>query len=122
MQSSFFDLENRHKKLDERDPLKHLNHLIDWEAFRSVVESARKQRDQGKGGRPPFDAILMFKTLILQHLYNISDDELEFQIRDRYSFCRFLGLSPEDKVPDAKTVWYFRRVLGILCHSSSIYT
>ena len=50
----------------------------------------------------------MFKVLILQHLYNISDDETEYQIRDRLSFSRFLGLKPEQLVPDAKTIWLFR--------------
>jgi IS5 family transposase len=53
----------------------------------------------------------MFKVLVLQHFYNLSDDQTEFQIRDRYSFCRFLGLSPEGKVPDAKTIWVFRERL-----------
>ena len=54
------------------------------------------------------DAVVMFKALIIQHLYALSDDELEFQIRDRYTFCRFLGLSPEGRVPDAKTIWLLR--------------
>ncbi len=49
----------------------------------------------------------MFKVLVLQHLLNLNDDQTEFQIRDRYSFCRFLGLSPEGKVPDTKTVWVY---------------
>lgn len=111
MQPSFFDLENRHRKLDERDPLIFLNKVIDWEAFRPVLEQLRNKPRKSKAGRPPLDTLIMFKTLILQHLYNIGDDELEFQIRDRYSFCRFLGLSPEDNVPDAKTIWHFREQL-----------
>ncbi|MEE9358048.1 MAG: transposase [Sedimenticolaceae bacterium] len=45
--------------------------------------------------------------LALQHLFNLSDDKIELQIRDRYSFCRFPGLSPEGKVPNAKTVWVY---------------
>lgn len=49
--------------------------------------------------------------MIIQHLNNISDDQLEYQIRGRYSFSRFLGLSPEDSVPDAKTLWLFRENL-----------
>ena len=53
----------------------------------------------------------MFKVLILQHLYNLSDDETEYQIRDRLSFSRFLGLKPEQSVPDAKTIWLFREQL-----------
>ncbi len=62
-------------------------------------------------GRPAFDGLLMFKILILQSLYNVSDDEIEFQIRDRYSFSRFHALMPEDRVPDAKTIWLFREQL-----------
>lgn len=108
-QSGFFDLSTRHKKLDEKDPLTHLNKLIDWSDFRPVLEKVRPPGK--KTGRPPFDCLLMFKILILQSLYNVSDDEIEFQIRDRYSFCRFLGLMPEDRVPDAKTIWLFREQL-----------
>ena len=53
----------------------------------------------------------MFKTIILSALYNLSDDQVEHQIRDRLSFMRFLGLSLEDRVPDAKTVWLYREQL-----------
>ena len=53
----------------------------------------------------------MFKVLVLQQMYNLSDDQTEYQIRDRYSFCRFLGLTPEGRIPDAKTVWLFREQL-----------
>lgn len=108
-QPGLFDLTERHKKLNEKDPLIHLNALIDWETFRSVLNQIRPKK---KTGRPPYDLVMMFKILILQSLYNVSDDEIEYQIRDRYSFCRFLGLMPEDKVPDAKTVWLFREKLS----------
>jgi transposase, IS5 family len=111
MQPSFFDLDDRHRKLNERDPLIHLDTLIDWEDFRPTLDSMQDKPRKSKAGRKPFDAVLMFKALVLQHLYNLSDDELEFQIRDRYSFCRFLGVNPEDKPPDAKTVWLFREQL-----------
>jgi IS5 family transposase len=50
----------------------------------------------------------MFKMLALQALYNLSDDQTEFQARDRLSFQRFPGLSSEATVPDAKTLWLFR--------------
>jgi len=112
MQPSFFDLDNRYRKLNERDPLTALNQLIDWELFRDTLERNRKKPRKSAAGRKPFDAVLMFKALILQHLYNLADDELEFQIRDRYTFCRFLGLKPEGRVPDAKTIWLFREQLG----------
>lgn len=111
MQSGFFDLHDRHKKLDERDALRALNQVIDWEIFREPIEHVRDNARRSNVGRKPFDAVLMFKVLVLQHLYNLSDDELEFQIRDRYSFCRFLGLTPEQRVPDSKTIWLFREQL-----------
>ncbi len=107
LQSGFFDLKDRFKKLDERDPLIHLNQLIDWENFRESLSKAQKKKRKSNAGRKPFDVVLMFKALVLQHLYNISDDQVEYQIRDRYSFCRFLGLTPSDRVPDAKTTWLF---------------
>jgi hypothetical protein len=49
----------------------------------------------------------MFKVLVLQTLYTLSDEATEFQIRDRLSFMRFLHLELEDSVPDAKTIWRF---------------
>ena len=58
------------------------------------------------------DAVLMFKTLVLSALYNLSDDRIEYQVRDRLSFMRFLGLGLGDRVPDAKTVWLYRDELG----------
>ncbi len=50
----------------------------------------------------------MFKAIVLCELYNLSDDEVEYQLRGRFSLMRFPGLGLEDKVPDAKTVWLYR--------------
>ena len=63
-------------------------------------------------GRKPWDVVAMFKAIILCALYNLSDDPVEYQIRDRLSFMRFLGLGLEDPVPDAKTVWLYREQLA----------
>ena len=68
--------------------------------------------DRVKGGRPPFDHVLMFKTLILQASHNLSDERTEYLIRDRLSFMRFLGLGLADTVPDANTIWTFREALA----------
>ena len=54
----------------------------------------------------------MFKAILLGAFYNLSDDQIEYQMRDRLSFVRFLGLALEDKVPDAKTVWLYREQLS----------
>jgi hypothetical protein len=108
-QPGLFDLDERYRKLSEvGDPLMGLKELIDFELFRPALAKALRRCDGSKGGRPPYDAVLMFKVLILQTLYTLSDDATEFQIRDRFSFMRFLGLELQDAVPDAKTIWLFR--------------
>lgn len=111
MQPGFFDRNERLAKLEELgDPLPRIERLVDWEGFRSLLEGVWPVRS-AEGGRPPYDAIVMFKVLVLQHLYNLSDDQVEYQIRDRHSFSRFVGLLPEARVPDAKTVWLYRERL-----------
>src|SRR5450432_1860877 len=108
----FFDLDERLLQLtDAKDPLVRLKGLIDWEQFRAGLERVLRKEAKGKGGRPPFDYLMMFKILILQRYYNLSDDQMEYQILDRVSFMRFLGLKISDKVPDAKTIWHFREQL-----------
>ena len=115
MQLGLFDAENRLKKLSMMgDALERVNKIVDWEIFRPIIEPALKEfrgAAKGPGGRPPYDGILMFKILFLQRLYNLGDDQTEYQINDRLTFMRFLGLSIEDKVPDAKTIWLFRDIL-----------
>ena len=86
-QPGFFDLDERYTKLNERDPLVKLNQIIDWEAFREPLSVLRNQPRKSQAGRKPYDVVLMFKILVLQHLYNVSDDGIEYQIRDRHSFC-----------------------------------
>ena len=112
MQLGFFDAENRLRMLSMMgDSLELINQIVDWEIFRPIIEPALKEARgtaKGPGGRPPFDSILMFKILFLQRLYNLGDDQTEYQINDRLTFMRFLGLGIEDKVPDAKTIWLFR--------------
>lgn len=95
------------------DPLQKLNEFIDWKIFESPINEAFKNedRDLSKGGRPPFNRLILFKALIIQSLYNLSDDQLEYQIVDRASFKRFLELKKSDKVPDSKTFWLFREQL-----------
>ena len=115
-QMGFFDIENRYAALDAKnDPLVKVNAAVPWEAFRSRLEQVwRKPADKRKSnaGCKPWDAIVMFKAIILCALYNLSDDQVEYQMRDRLSFVRFLGLTLEDKVPDAKTVWLYREQLS----------
>ena len=107
MQLNLFAEENSLEKLSKLgDSLEKLK-----EMFRPELTSALRKEKRGPGGRPPYDYVMLFKILVLQRIYNISDDQTEFQINDRMSFMRFLGLSLGDKVPDAKTIWLFRENL-----------
>jgi transposase, IS5 family len=111
-QPGLFDLDERYGVLSAAgDPLERLAAVVDFALFRGELEAVLDRSDRARGGRPPYDAVLMFKVLILQTLYTLSDDQTEYQIRDRLSFMRFLGLSLEDRVPDAKTIWLFREQL-----------
>lgn len=111
-QAGFWDLDERYQRLSAfGDPLETLNTLIPCSVFAAALEAALARPDRSKGGRSPFAPVLMFKVLVLQALYSLSDDQAEFVIQDRLSILRFLGLGLSDKVPDAKTIWLFRESL-----------
>lgn len=108
----FFDQDIRLSKLTQLgDPLERLKQGIDFELFRKILEDNLVKTTRGPGGRPSYDYVLMFKILILQRYYNLSDDQIEYQINDRMSFMRFLDLTLSDDVPDSKTVWLFKEHL-----------
>jgi len=94
------------------DQLEKLNSVIDWTKLEPLLKGVFAKEAKGAGGRPPYNYVMMFKILVLQRIYNISDDQTEFQINDRMSFMRFLGLSLGETVPDAKTIWYFKNELA----------
>ena len=107
-----FDEHIRLEKISKQgDPLERLKKLINWEVFRKIIDEIFQKEKKGPGGRPRYDVILMFKILILQRYYNISDEQIEYQILDRLSFMRFLELNIKDDVPDHNTIWNFREDL-----------
>lgn len=111
-QLGFLDFSIRLQRIDKAgDPLEKLNQTIDWEQFRPLLEQARKKERKSTAGAKGFDVVVLFKIVVLQSLYNLSDQAMEFQILDRYSFSRFLGLHAASKVPDATTIWLFREDL-----------
>lgn len=111
--TGLFDLEYHEKKIREyQPPLAKLDLVIDWQTFRKPIEESLYVEPKGAGGRPPYDKLMMFKILILQKYYNLSDEQTEFQINDRTSFKQFLGLKIEDKIPDEKTIWHFKEQLS----------
>ena len=85
-QMGFFDIANRYAGLDAKnDPLVKIDAVVSWADFRVRLEAAwRKPPEERKSnaGCKPWDAIVMFKAIVLCALYNLSDDQVEYQIRD----------------------------------------
>lgn len=110
--AGLFGEEFRLQKLSKQgDPLERLNSVIKWELFEPILTQTENKEKKSNAGAKPYSPLLMFKILLLQRYYNLSDGQIEYQILDRLSFCRFLGLTLNDKVPDEKTVWDFRERL-----------
>jgi IS5 family transposase len=95
------------------NPLEKLSRAINFEIFRTTLEKGLEAKNPKKSqaGARPFDVIILFKILILQRYYGLSDKQIEYQIVDRLSFKKFLGIESGDKVPDEKTIWLFREKL-----------
>ena len=117
-QLGFFDLQKPFDKLSPGgDALERLNgdrrlgDLFDWEISRADREHIDEKGRKSAAGRKPTDRVRMFKMLVLQSLYWLSDEALEFQVTDRRTFMRFLGIDLGGAVPDAKTMWLFREQL-----------
>ena len=94
-------------RFEHKDKLAKISRLIDWEAFRPILEPLFKNNGEG---RPHEDVVLMTKVLVLQSWYGLSDETIESECKDRLTFQNFLGY-PE-KVPDQNTIWLFRERLA----------
>ena len=113
MQYSFFDKTKRLDKISKLgDVLEQLNAIVNWYIFIPILDKAIPRVKSEKGGRPPFDNLLMFKILVIKRLYNLSYDQTEYQINDRISFMRFLNFDFGSDVPDAKTIWLYEDLLS----------
>jgi IS5 family transposase len=112
-QLGLFDIDNRLQALsDLKDPLEILQNRIPWEVFRKDLNRALRKVKKSNAGRKPYDGLLMFKILVIQSMYGLSDHQMEYQIKDRLSFMRFLGLGAESTIPDEKTIWLYREILA----------
>jgi len=109
-QQGLFDREETSSKLSKLgNPLEKLHKVIDFEMFRPLLESYMLNQDRkNNAGNKPYDVVMMFKIILLKRFYNLSDEQVAYQITDRLSFREFLGLSSGDRVPDARTVWLFQ--------------
>lgn len=112
-ESGLFDWLDLEKAVAQREtPLSRLQETIDWKDLAAVTEKHLNFKAQKQGGRPPKDPEMMLRMCVLQSLYNLSDEETEWQATDRLSFRQFLGLGSGDRVPDARTLWLFKERLG----------
>ena len=92
--------------------LRELAQLVPWEVFTEHLNSLAPTERKSNAGRKAIDSLLLFKMLVLQQLYNLSDEQTEYQSHDSGLIPSFsLGLESEDEVPDAKTLWLFRKKL-----------
>ena len=112
MMPGLFDEQFLLKKLDQKvDPLDRLNSIVDWQRFLPIIEQALGRDKASTAGRKPYPPLFMFKILILQSLYNQSDEETErFLLRDLLA-RRFVGLSGGEFGPDFTTIWRFKEAL-----------
>ena len=111
-QAGLFGLSEHLKRLSAvGDPLEAMERVVDFESSRPVLEAALAYSDGSKGGRPPYDPVTMLKVLILAAQNNVSDTRMEFLVRDRLSWLRFLGFDLGAPTPDANTIRLFRERL-----------
>lgn len=112
IKESLFAAEEREAKLDRLgDVLREMERHIDCKALAAEIDRAAPRPSRERGGRPPFPTELMVRALILQHWYGLSDEPMEYQVLDRLSFQRFLGLRRSSQVPDRTPFWTFRERL-----------
>jgi transposase, IS5 family len=88
--------------------LDRLANLVKWYRFEKLLAHLR---DEEGPGRPGYPVLVLFRALLLQSLYGLSDRELEDALGDRLSFKRFAGLSLEDRAPDHTVLNRFRNQL-----------
>ena len=109
-QLSFFDLTDRYSQLSKKgDPLERLDEVIDWKEFDDILAYVKKKGREARechsnAGRKSFGSRTMLKVLVLKHLYNLSFEQVEYQLKDRLSFMRFVGVGLNGTVPDENTV------------------
>jgi len=88
-----------------------LDQHVNFAALAQSVDHTAPRPSRQRGGRPPFPIELMVRVLLIQQLFNLSDEQMEFQLLDRLSFHRFVGLRTSSQIPDRTTIWTFKERL-----------
>ena len=95
------------------DPLQVIDQHIDFGQLAGLIDTLFPRADASKGGRPPYPTEVMVRVLILKRLYNLSDEQVQYQLLDRMSFRRFCRLADSATIPDRNTIWHFQQRIGV---------
>ena len=113
IKTDLFADEHHRKKIDTLgDPLAEIESYIDFVALAAEVDRIAPRPVSAQGGRPPYPTETMVRILVLKRLYNLSDEQMEYQLLDRMSYKRFCGLANATNIPDRTTVWTFENRIG----------
>ena len=113
IKTDLFADELHRKKIDTLgDPLAEIESYIDFAALAAEVDRIAPRPVSPQGGRPPYPTETMVRILVLKRLYNLSDEQMEYQLLDRMSYKRFCGLANATNIPDRTTVWTFENRIG----------
>ena len=113
IKTDLFAAETHRRKIDSLgDPLVEIESCIDFAALAAEVDRIAPRPASPQGGRPPYPTETMVRILVLKRLYNLSDEQMEYQLLDRMSYQRFCGLSQAANIPDRTTVWTFENRIG----------
>lgn len=113
IKTDLFAADKRKEKIDRLgDPLLEIEAHVDFAALALVVDRIAPRPESLQGGRPPFPTETMVRILVLKRLYNLSDEQMEYQLLDRMSYQRFCGLAHSASIPDRTTVWTFENRIG----------
>ena len=113
IKTDLFADEHHRKKIDTLgDPLAEIESYIDFAALAAEVDRVAPRPVSPQGGRPPYPTETMVRILVLKRLYNLSDEQMEYQLLDRMSYKRFCGLASAVNIPDRTTVWTFENRIG----------
>lgn len=113
IKTDLFADQHHRKKIDSLgDPLAEIESYIDFAALATEVDRVAPRPVSPQGGRPPYPTETMVRILVLKRLYNLSDEQMEYQLLDRMSYKRFCGLANAVNIPDRTTVWTFENRIG----------
>lgn len=103
------------QNVDPKSLLVKMDQLIDWHPFEAYLKKHLK-RGPAAAGQLPYPDLVMFKAILLQFMYGLSDDALSHALGDRISFIHFTGLPFDSSKPDGSTIGRFRNRLLVKGH------